>query len=234
MVTADEDLERLVRDRLAELAPGWSRTVSIDDGAVVVELSHPYSEGLIFHSRAGVADEATVAAEWIDRCLRSDELTWQVRLFANAPGPTGDGHAIRGLGAFGEMFVWSNMEVRAVAGLLVDSSALSDAEFEWARRSLGDDAPDGPGPNPPTFSLAQAAVRAIGRARIVDVALDCADPEALAGALRAVARHDRPVARRRQHRAACPGRRSRAPTHSGGAPSAAHLAGSDRSQADPP
>ena len=56
--------------------------------------------------------------------------------------------AVVGLRIQAELFAWSNIEARAVSGLLTDARALTHQEYVWVRQRLGEDAPDSPGPHP--------------------------------------------------------------------------------------
>lgn len=64
---------------------------------------------MVLDSGPGLADDAAAAASWVEREFGSDEFMAQVRLFADAPEPTGDGYTIRTLRTLSELFDWSNL-----------------------------------------------------------------------------------------------------------------------------
>ena len=68
-------------------------------------------------------------------------------MLSTAPEPAHP-EAIRALRAYAGTFAWTNHEVQAIAGILADSGALSDEEYEWVRIMVGEDAPGSITPNP--------------------------------------------------------------------------------------
>ena len=135
--------------RVAALAPRWGVQIDIGESdAVVVELMHPYSRGLVFHSSPGLAGEEDGRLAWVERILADELFSWERALLADAPDPPHNPKAMVDLRVHAELFAWSNVEARSVSGLLADAGALTHDEHVWATRTVGEDAPDRPGANP--------------------------------------------------------------------------------------
>ena len=47
-----------------------------------------------------------------------------------------------------EVFAWTNLEVKALASMLVEAGAVSEEEYDWLRNTVGRGAPDFSRPNP--------------------------------------------------------------------------------------
>lgn len=138
------DVERLVRER----APGW--TVSVDEyeyaqglRASRVEIAHPLSDGFVISG----GSLSPLTLEMVERWLSSGAIAWHVELLSGAPEPKNP-EAVRLVLRYAEMFAWTNLEVKAVAGVLVDAVVVSEQEYDWLRNTIGRSAPDLQRPNP--------------------------------------------------------------------------------------
>ena len=138
------DVERLVHEH----APGW--TVSVDEyeraqglRASRVEISHPLSDGFIISG----GSFGPLTLEMVEYWLSDGAVAWHVELLSGAPEPENP-ETVRSVLRYAEMFAWTNLEVQAVAGVLVDARVVSDKEYDWLRSTVGRGAPDLPRPNP--------------------------------------------------------------------------------------
>ena len=138
------NVERLVHEH----TPGWA--VSVDEyeyaeglRASRVEIAYPLSDGLIISGNS----LGSLTLEMVERWLSGGAVAWQVELFSGAPEPKNP-EAVRSVLRYTEMFAWTNLEVSAVAGVLVDAGVVSEEEYDWLRNTIGRGAPDLPRPNP--------------------------------------------------------------------------------------
>ena len=81
------------------------------------------------------------------RWLTEGYVAWNVELLATAPGPKNP-EAVRSVVRYAEVFAWTNLEVKAIASVLVEAGAVSEEEYDWLRNTVGRGAPDFPRPNP--------------------------------------------------------------------------------------
>lgn len=110
--------------------------------ARLVTLSHPLSDGFEIGGRPGTP----LTLDRVERWLTRDPVAWHVELLSTAPEPENP-ESVRSVIRYAEMFAWTNLEVKAVAGVLVEAGAVSDEEYDWLRNTVGEVAPDAPRPN---------------------------------------------------------------------------------------
>lgn len=140
---------RFIVEHVAAVDPRWNAQVGIaDSDAIRVELTHPYSRGFIFDSRPHLASDEHSRLAWAARIIEDETFSWERALLADAPDPPANPQAVVGLRVQAESFAWSNIEARAVSGLLTDAGALTHEEYAWIRQRIGEDAPGSPGPHP--------------------------------------------------------------------------------------
>ena len=138
------DVKRLVNEHL----PEW--TVSVDEyeraqGLRVsrAEISHPLSDGFVISG----GSFGPLTLEMVEYWLSDGAVAWHVELLSGAPEPENP-ETVRSVLRYAEMFAWTNLEVQAVAGVLVDAGVVSDKEYDWLRSTIGRGAPDLLRPNP--------------------------------------------------------------------------------------
>lgn len=118
-------------DLVALAAPGWSATVEERHGRPMLQMTHPYSDGMNIVGRKGEVFDAVRCRDLLKMPINRERL----RLMRDAPaGPSG--RTVSGLLAFAEVFEWERKEVTAVASLLADSGAITGEEYEWLRRRV--------------------------------------------------------------------------------------------------
>ena len=144
----DPSFVRDVKRLTHEHAPGWR--VSVDEyeyaqglRASRVEIAHPLSDGFIISGNS----LGSLTLEMVECWLSDGAVAWHVELLAGAPEPKNP-ETVRSVLRYAEMFAWTNLEVQAVAGVLVDAGVVSDKEYDWLRSTVGRGAPDLPRPNP--------------------------------------------------------------------------------------
>ncbi len=137
------DVESLVREH----APEWTVSVGEYESAhglrARVEIVHPLSDGFVI-SRSPL-DPLTL--EKVERWLFEGAVAWHAEFLSKAPKPKNP-ETVRSVLRYAEMFAWTNLEVKAVASVLVDAEVVSDEEYDWLRNTIGRNAPDLSRPNP--------------------------------------------------------------------------------------
>lgn len=153
MPDQDDTLLQHVRDHVAQVAPRWTATIEratqqVHEARMELGLAHPYSAGNIIVSGPGLADAPHAdQLRWVENVLTFEDVRREIELLADAPDPPQNPRTVLGLRLHAELFAWSAIEVRCLAGMFEGAGALSHEEWQWVQRKIGEDAIDRPGPN---------------------------------------------------------------------------------------